>query len=524
MATKPSLTIEVDEHTADAGVNTRIEAFLDVVRNYLKIRHGITDRVHAFTSAKVRINEAGKVEFIDSNGAGYSIRDRAVKVVVPSMGDLFAEGAAAIFRHMGWDAEALPICDREALDLGKSATTGKECLPIINIIGELLKYLKYRKNPDEKLAIFLVAAGGCCRVGQYQILMQTVIDKLKLNDVAVITLENDSGYAGLGLTFRLDAVKIMYASDVFDDIRSAIKAMAVDKVTAMKIFTAEWNKVCDSISRANRTPFYSQLKKSAKELAKIALVRPLSDAKYVGVVGEIFVRRDHFSLMGIPERLAKNGFVMLDAHVMEWTRYTDFMREIGMYEIKTNLIGKLEAAISDFVQNINEKRVKKILAVSGLYEYELIEIHKYMKHSEHLFPWTLTGEPGLSTGASLHHLVDKYCGVINIGPFGCMNSRMTEAVATPEMTTEGKERAAALAGFPVNIKTVRERVDVLPFLSIESDGNPFSQIIEARLETFMLQANRLFDAMRAARREGREATTEELQHALETGDKETAPV
>ncbi len=38
MATKPSLTLELDGHTADAGINTRIEAFLDIVRNYRQIQ------------------------------------------------------------------------------------------------------------------------------------------------------------------------------------------------------------------------------------------------------------------------------------------------------------------------------------------------------------------------------------------------------------------------------------------------------------------------------------------------------
>jgi predicted CoA-substrate-specific enzyme activase len=515
MGSKPSLTIEVDEHTADAGVNTRIEAFLDVVRNYRKIRDRIAEPANGFIPAKIRVNETGKVEYIDSDGNRFSIKDKAeVRVLVPSMGDLFAEGAAACLRHMGWNASALPVCDREALDLGRAVTTGKECLPIINIIGELLKYLKYRENPDEKIAIFLVSAGGCCRVGQYRILMQTVIEKLGLRNVAVITLENDSGYAGLGIGFRLDMVKIMFAADVLDDIRSAVRAMAVDKDAATEILYREFGKLCDSISRKSRVPFYRQLKASAAELAKIALERPISEAKYIGVVGEIFVRRDHFSLMGIPERLAANGFVMLDAHVMEWMRYTDFMRDIGMYEAKTNLIGRIESALSNIIQNRTERNVKKTLAASGLYEYELLDIYRYMNHSKHLFPWTLTGEPGLSTGASLYHLVDKYCGVINIGPFGCMNSRMTEAVTTAEMTIEGKERAAAEAGIPVDLSAVRERVDVLPFLSIESDGNPFSQIIEARLETFMIQANRLYEAMMEARKTGRRAGRDELERAV----------
>lgn len=35
----------------------------------------------------------------------------------------------------------------------------------------------------------------------------------------------------------------------------------------------------------------------------------------------------------------------------------------------------------------------------------------------------------------------------------------------------------------------------MPFLAIDSDGSPFPQIIEARLETFVLQARRLHHIM-----------------------------
>jgi len=35
MGAKPSLTLELDSHSADAGINTRIDAFIDIVKNYL---------------------------------------------------------------------------------------------------------------------------------------------------------------------------------------------------------------------------------------------------------------------------------------------------------------------------------------------------------------------------------------------------------------------------------------------------------------------------------------------------------
>lgn len=495
MGSKPSLTIEVDTHTADAGVNTRIEAFMDVVKNYLKVKDRIKEAPVDFTPADIEMSDLGTVVYIDSEGKKYSVLDKEVKVVIPSMGDLFNRSTAAVLKGLGWNAEALPVCDREALDLGRAVTTSKECLPIINIIGEIRKYLKYRENPKEKLLIAMVAAGGCCRVGQYEILIRALIEKLKLNDVALLPLSNDNGYAGLGIPFRLNMAKAMYAFDIMDDIRSAIKAMAVDKEKGMQIFEGEIQKMLATLDGTSKKKFYAQIRDTVKELSKIELVRPISEAKYVGVVGEIFVRRDHFSLMGIPDLLAENGFVMLDAPVSEWVRYTDFLRDIKMFQLKTNFIGNIEALISNYVQDYHEKKLKKLFAKTGLFEAEMIHIRKYMQHSTHFFPLQLTGEPGLSSGSALYHLVDKYSGVINVGPFGCMNSRMTEAVATPEMTVEGKEVAVKNAGKTTDLSYLKQSTDILPFLSLECDGNPFSQIIQARLETFLLQADRLYDTV-----------------------------
>jgi predicted nucleotide-binding protein (sugar kinase/HSP70/actin superfamily) len=347
--------------------------------------------------------------------------------------------------------------------------------------------------------MMIVGAGGCCRVGQYDILLRTTIEKLRLPGVATMKLTNDDGYAGLGLGFRLEMVKSMYAFDVLDDVRNAVKALAVDKPAALALLNSEITAIEGTFDGTNKKGFYPQLRLSAKKLSSIPLKTRIGDAKYIGLVGEIFVRRDHFSLMGIPDLLAEQGFVMLDAPVSEWVRYTDFLRDIGMYELQTNFAGKIEMWASDFVQDHHEAKIKNIFAKTGLFEKEMIDIPKFMEHSKHVFPYTLTGEPGLSTGAALHHLADKYCGVINVGPFGCMNSRMTEAVATVEMTVEGKEEAARQAGHPVDLSDLKATTETLPFLSVECDGNPFSQIIQARLETFLMQADRLHEAMLARR-------------------------
>lgn len=68
MGTKPSLTLELDSHSADAGIDTRIEAFLDVVRSYIEITGGrVARKDSSFRPARITV-EKGRARVLDSEG------------------------------------------------------------------------------------------------------------------------------------------------------------------------------------------------------------------------------------------------------------------------------------------------------------------------------------------------------------------------------------------------------------------------------------------------------------------------
>ncbi|HPD18935.1 MAG TPA: acyl-CoA dehydratase activase-related protein, partial [Candidatus Goldiibacteriota bacterium] len=61
MKEKPNLTLEIDSHTADAGIDTRVEAFIDVIKNYLEINKVPSESKpvkHDFTPAKVVVEKS----------------------------------------------------------------------------------------------------------------------------------------------------------------------------------------------------------------------------------------------------------------------------------------------------------------------------------------------------------------------------------------------------------------------------------------------------------------------------------
>jgi predicted nucleotide-binding protein (sugar kinase/HSP70/actin superfamily) len=119
----------------------------------------------------------------------------------------------------------------------------------------------------------------------------------------------------------------------------------------------------------------------------------------------------------------------------------------------------------------------------------LVEVEKTIASARHLMDIRFRGEAILTVGLALREILQDTCGVISIGPFGCMPSRVAESVLKKEMNVTGKSRV------PGWEKKALDYVDIgeFPFLAVETDGSPFPQLIEANLEAFVLQAGRLHD-------------------------------
>jgi len=60
----------------------------------------------------------------------------------------------------------------------------------------------------------------------------------------------------------------------------------------------------------------------------------------------------------------------------------------------------------------------------------------------------------------------------------------------------GRDRYRYFGRWKGKRNETRDRVAELPFLAVESDGNPFPQMINAKLEVFLLQAARAHRIMR----------------------------
>ena len=540
MGDKPSLTLELDSHTADAGLDTRIEALLDVVDNYSQRRtegetasadgemagsegdpaghggaeaemtgsegepvcaggagaeltQGEGEPAGTFRMAKTYTRDKDTL-VVDSRGRTCTLQDSRVQVLVPAMGLWGAEFLAAALRHVGVSAAALPPPGGEEFKLGQGLSTCKECLPFILTLGSLMKSLKGKAGEGLKagteediLVYFMPETSGPCRFGQYNVQMKQVIKREGLENVAFLSLTSANGYAGFGVKLAMRAWQAVIINDALEEIYSTILALAEDREKALELY----RQVSRELIRAVEFDSWPRLKealwKGSKKLKSIKIKQPLEAAPRIVLIGEIYVRQDSFSLKNLISRLADRGVMVRTAPVAEWLYYCDYLVKEGLvggegsspsHRSLSSRLRPLSMGLKGFFKRYFEREVKGSLAASGLYEAHPVEVEALVEGAKPYMSPRLTGEAILTIGSALVE-GEKVSGVIAIGPFGCMPGRMAEAIISRALDATGKggEKGPAPTA-------------PLPFLAVETDGNPFTPVIEARLDAFCLQVHR----------------------------------
>ncbi|MCP4370604.1 MAG: activase [Deltaproteobacteria bacterium] len=493
MGRKPSLTLELDSHTADAGLETRIEAFLDIIGEYRQLvtRKQIPLEIQNFQPARI-VFDNGTAIVMTSSQKALTINDPRITMLLPSMGKIATELLTAVFRSVGINAKGHAPSDEKILKLGRGNTSCKECLPLILTTGILLNYIKNTRKKDEVLVYFMATGSGPCRFGQYAIFMEDLIRRLEIPDVALLSLTSENSYIGMKNGFERKGFWALIISDVIEDIRSMILANATDTDSAMRIFDKELSLISGELERGDFSLLEKQLLKTTKRLGRIPMKRPPGEVPIISLTGEIFVRRDSLSRQFLTEELAKKGFASICSPIAEWVYYSDYLVEKGLTDYQMTKKEKLAFFIRKKFMAKDERRIKSILSQSGLVHSQPINVRSILNSGKPYMSENLTGEAILTIGSSMSEIAIDSCGVIAIGPFGCMPNRLSEAILNETMNREEKLKID-----PKNkrLRTILADMEDLPFLAIESDGSPFPQLITAKLEAFCLRAERLHKKM-----------------------------
>ncbi|MCL2210451.1 MAG: acyl-CoA dehydratase activase [Treponema sp.] len=484
MGQKPFLVLELDSHSADAGVDTRVEAFLDIIDGYRAKKNEIEaeryDNGLCFVSEKM---SDGNFDIrIDNVKTGEKIpvfNNKKVKVLLSNMGNISTEYIGAAIRALGINAEAMPVATNKTIQVARAHASGKECVPSHLVLGSALEYFfsdKYRK--DEIYLLFVPITTGPCRTGQYYVYYENLFRDLRLENVCVFILSADNSYTELGPSFAKQMWIGLVLSDYLKDIQCSLLATAQDPVKAEKEFEQSWQRVMRAVEH-NPKNLWKELKHVASDVKKIPQKRKVADCPRVLIVGEIYVRRDDFAVGELIELMSERGIVVKIAGISEWIHYLDFVREyslrklIGLKKPGRRLFSKpsrnlKKLQIEEWWKHHIEKKVLSILEPTGLIPETPHDMRHIMKYSlEHFVSPELNSEIAVSSGSAAAAMDDGYSGIVNISPFACLIGRVIEGLFTP---------------------WARERN--YPILSVEVDGNLLPPNIVNKLNIFMVNVLR----------------------------------
>ena len=291
-------------------------------------------------------------------------------------------------------------------------------------------------------------------------------------NVVLLVGSSENSYRELGPKFTRDFWRAVVLGDYFADIRTSLRLLARDPEDALSLFQSVWQDVLGAF-QAGPKDLDRELRRAADRLARIPLKRSLDDVKKVLIMGEIYVRRDNFSVEEVSQMLISKGIYPKVTGVTEWIHFTDFARKFIMEGrrkregwLHTLLHGGLndEAGylIDKFWKENVEEKIAAALRPTGLIPHVPHDMNEIIGEGRHEFvDPELESEATVSPAVGAAAMKDGYSGVVIIAPFSCLPGRLIEGVYAPW---------AKARDYPV--------------LALENDGQPYPPNVVSRMEVF----------------------------------------
>ncbi len=449
MGRKPWLTLELDEHSADAGIITRLEAFLD-----------------SLAAPRTKKEAAMQPPFRPQPKKVSNHR----KVYVPYMDD-HGVALAAAMRFYGIDAEALPMADDSTVEIGRRYTSGRECYPCIITTGDIIKKTRDPDFNPARSSFFMPSAMGPCRFGQYNRFHRMVLDDLGLHDVEMVVLDQTTTYGNtlkkLGTGFRRMGWQSLVLIDYLQKLLLQTRPYEINPGDSDRVYRDCLEQACRALEqdgRLNGCSRYAVDRFSSVE-ADRSRSRPL-----IGIVGEIFVRSNRFSNNFIIRAIEELGGEVVIPTMQEWVQYTDWERRKDLRREGT-LADYTKEVLTGMVQQHYVRKIGKPFKGTIKRFHREVPTGKVMNLCDGFLNEHIRGEANLSLGRAVEYALHNFSGIVNLSPFNCMPGTIVSTL----------------------LHRFTDQYPRIPVLKMVYDGTAQSGD-QTRIEAFMHQAHQVQDS------------------------------
>ncbi len=403
---KPMLMLELDEHSADAGYVTRLEAFRDVIR-----REKNKDETVAKGKDEIKIHPSvfERPKDIDN-------------LWLPPMHPYGTPFLAAVLRNCGLPARPLPKETLETFELAKRFCRGTECVPLPSTIGAFLNVLNNSKDPDRE-AFFMPTAKGPCRFGQYNTLQRMILSEAGYKDVHIESWDDGSGNFGLTPKTSLNVYNAVLAADLLYKARCRIKPYVEDPESFDRTMDAILSRMILAIESGE------DIRRNLTECASILKTIPLSGEKkpLVGIVGEIYVRLNPYTNGELVRTIEAAGGEAWTAPLSEWVQYLAYIDKVLAKDRGQSLINRLKKRAKNSYM-LRQDRILTDCVDSILSDRREPSIMSTVQAGERVFPRHFDGESILTIGRAIEFAEQGVDLIANCAPFGCMPGTLTSGI------------------------------------------------------------------------------------------------
>ena len=401
MGQKPLLILELDEHGADAGYLTRVEAFLDSLPAH-------------------RPEPQSPTVFIPRTEEDM-FRERTIWV--PNMHPYAGPLAVAAFRGAGYDARLLPLETYSSFETGRRVTRGSECLPTVTTIGSLLTTLRSLNADPKQHAYFMPTATGPCRFGQYALKHRMILNSEGFEDVLIMSPSSINNYQGLDEPLRRKIWAAFLAGDALMKLRCRLKPYEKNPGETERVIEEEIRRMSRSLEQDRK--LLPEFRRSAERIAAIETVpgrKPL-----VGVVGEIYVRCNLFTNDRVIQAIERFGGEAWLAPIAEWFLYTAHVQSWSANQELLNFTAKGMSLIKNRFMAGMERDFYRA-AGELLAERHEPPVAEVVGAGEKYLPINFEGEAIITLGRAIKFAEQGASMVVNCAPFGCMPGTLTSAI------------------------------------------------------------------------------------------------
>ena len=446
MKDTPYLTIEVDEHSSDVGIITRLEAFLDSLKN---TQHKPLRR--SSTQSKPK-----------------ALTDKKKIIYVPNMSD-HSYAVAAAFEACGLQAAVMPESDDETLRWGRKLTSGRECYPCILTTGDMIKTTQQSDFDPDRSAFFMASGRGPCRFGMYNRFHRLVLDEMGLSQVPIFAPDQDEDlYSELGVIgkgFSKIAWRGIVSLDLLKKRLREIRPYEKHPGESEALYQSYLEKICQAVRKNNGT---STLLKEAGTAFNTIELNGSGKKPIIGIVGEIYIRSNRFGNEDLVKNIERLGGEVWLPPLTEWLLYINYTSKTRSFRQ-----ANYRRYFSNLCTNEAQKMIGYKLSTSFHNSFKVPgepSTEEIIRNASPYIHPSFEGEAILSIGKAIDYVSRGAKGLINTMPFTCMPGTIVNAV----------------------LKRCRDDYDNIPLLTLAYDGQKDSNT-KTRLEAFIYQVRQYQD-------------------------------